>query len=227
MKNTWSQLLFDFYSQLRCPELPAGNECMNPYLESECIVVVKEFLEKHFNDTNERIVLFGINPGRFGAGQTGIPFTDPVALENDLLISNVFDKRTELSSEFIYKCINAFGGPAVFYSKFLISSVYPLGFLKDGKNLNYYELPNAAEFISKSIVKELQKHLAWPIHRRLAFCIGQGENFKVLSHLNKTHQWFDQIRPLPHPRWVMQYRRKQVDQYVNDYVKALSTPFAT
>jgi hypothetical protein len=35
--------------------------------------------------------------------------------------------------------INAYGGPAVFYKRFFIGSVCPLGFVKNGKNINYYD----------------------------------------------------------------------------------------
>ena len=50
----------------------------------------------------QRHLLLGINPGRFGGGVTGIPFTDPIRLQNVCGIENNFEKKQELSSVFIY-----------------------------------------------------------------------------------------------------------------------------
>ena len=56
--------------------------------------------------------------GRFGSGLTGISFTDPQRLKNVLNIDHSFDMRPELSSEFIYEVIEAFGTPKDFFSSF-------------------------------------------------------------------------------------------------------------
>ena len=80
-----------------------------------------DFYEKYYNDNNERYAFFGINPGRFGGGVTGIPFTDPIRLEKICGIPNDFEKKQELSSVFIYDMIDAFGGAAKFYKRFYIS----------------------------------------------------------------------------------------------------------
>jgi len=72
-------------------------------------------------------------------GITGIPFTDPVKLEV-LGIANDFQKKRELSSDFVYQMITAFGGANKFYQTFYISAISPLGFTKDEKNLNYYDV---------------------------------------------------------------------------------------
>ena len=54
--------------------LPKGIRIMNPFSEShETMRVVKEFYNKYYNDENERHLILGINPGRFGGGLTGIP----------------------------------------------------------------------------------------------------------------------------------------------------------
>lgn len=39
--------------------------------------------------------ILGINPGRFGAGTTGIAFIDPIRLENECGINNSFPKKVE------------------------------------------------------------------------------------------------------------------------------------
>ena len=43
--------------------------------------IVETFFYKFYNDTNPRHLIFGINPGRFGAGTTGINFTAPKQLK--------------------------------------------------------------------------------------------------------------------------------------------------
>ncbi len=40
-----------------------------------------------------RYLILGINPGRFGGGITGIPFTDPIRLQNICGIENDFQKN--------------------------------------------------------------------------------------------------------------------------------------
>ena len=53
------------------------------------------------------------------------------------------------------------------------------------------------------------------------YCLGEGENYKYFSRINERHGFFKEIVPLPHPRWVMQYRRKKVKEYVELYVEKL------
>ena len=67
-----------FYQSLSAPHnLPKDIETMNPYTNTKTWAIVEQFYQKYYNDNHLRIALFGINPGRFGAGATGIPFTDP------------------------------------------------------------------------------------------------------------------------------------------------------
>jgi hypothetical protein len=89
----------------------------------------------------------GINPGRFGAGVTGIPFTDTKRLEEKCWLTIEGLTTYEPSSVFVYDVIEAYGGVEKFYSDYYISSVCPLGFVKfneKGKeiNYNYYDSRN-------------------------------------------------------------------------------------
>src|SRR5450432_1175034 len=107
-------------------ELPTGVEVMNPFKEKARFNLCNKFYKKYYNDNNPRNLILGINPGRFGGGMTGIPFTDPVRLGSECGIENNFQKKQELSSVFIYEMIHAFGGPELFYKSFYISSMSPL-----------------------------------------------------------------------------------------------------
>ena len=182
-----------------------------------------KFYKKFFDDVDERTVILGINPGRHGGGITGIPFTDPVKLDQCCNIPNSLNKKPELSADFIYTMIQAYGGPEKFYRKFYFSAISPLGFTKEGKNLNYYDIKELQITIKDFIVESLKKQMTFGIKTSICYCLGEGENFKFLNRLNDELKIFQQIVPLAHPRFIMQYRRKRVGEYVDSYLKALST----
>ncbi len=197
---------------------------MNPYLNEEAYGLCEQFYQKYYNDKKKRTIILGINPGRFGAGLTGIPFTDPVKLEEDCGIANNLKKQRELSADFIYKMIYAFGGIQEFYDQFYFGSVSPLGFTRDGKNLNYYDDMNLQQSLLPFILESIEAQLAFGLNRKVAYCLGEGKNYKFLKQLNQRHQFFDLVIPLSHPRFIMQYRRKTVDRYVDDYLRKLQSP---
>ncbi len=180
------------------------------------------FFTKYFSDSEVRVALFGINPGRFGAGVTGTPFTDPIRLEEVCGISNQFKKRQELSSVFVYDVIASLGGPKPFYSNFYLTSISPLGFIKGGKNYNYYDDGGLKNRVMPLIEFNIEKHLEMGVSREIAFSMGQGKNFAFLQALNDHKKYFKEVRPLPHPRWVMQYRLKRKEEYIRQYVNELS-----
>jgi hypothetical protein len=201
--------------------LPGGTEVMNPYIRKEVRQGVETFYKKYYPGDTPRTFLLGINPGRFGAGITGISFTDPIRLEKVCGIPNPFEKKQEISSVFIYDMIKAYGGPEKFYGNFYITAVCPLGFVKDGKNINYYDVRELQEAVTPFIVSTLREQIAFGANREKAFCIGEGKNYKFLLKLNREHHFFDKILPLPHPRFVMQYRYKKREEYVQRYLEVL------
>jgi len=214
----------DFLAKLKLSiPLPEGIDLLYPFQDPEVARVCNIFYEKFYGSSGKRIFLIGINPGRFGAGITGIPFTDPIRLERECGILNTFNKRSELSSSFIYEMIDAFGGVDVFYNHFFITAVSPLGFVQGGKNLNYYDnrvLQNALEYF---IVESMRKQLEMGGRTDIAFSIGKGKNIAYLQHLNSKYRFFDRIEALPHPRWVMQYRLKRKRQMIDLYLDILSS----
>ena len=220
--KTWAEQLYEFYSSFQPQQkLPNGIQWLYPQKGEEVMTVVKAFLHKYFNDTQERKLMLGINPGRFGAGITGVNFTAAKQLSNDCGIEHPFKAGSELSAEFIYAMIAAYGGPGNFYSHFFIGSVCPLGFVKGGKNINYYDDKELKAAVTHFIVDSIEKQLSFPVDRTQCLCIGGEKNYKYLSGLNEKYQWFTQITPLPHPRFIMQYRRKQLDAFIQLYLDAL------
>lgn len=220
--NTFGDKVLDFLFHLKFPiRLSDGVEVLavhsNPVIQHIC----KQFYQKYYADEQTRHIILGINPGRFGGGITGIPFTDPKRLQEDCGIENDFQKRQELSCVFMYEMMEAFGGVESFYKKFYISAISPLGFVKNNKNLNYYDDKLLFSQIEPFVVDCLVKQLKFGIATNIAYCIGEGENYKYLKKLNAAYNWFEQIIPLAHPRFVLQYKRKFKHDYIKDYVYKL------
>jgi len=202
-------------------KLPDGVEVMNPFNNPITFQFASDFYQKYYNDNNKRKLILGINPGRLGAGLTGIPFTDPVKLEEICNIPNHLQKKIEPSAGFIYDMITAFGGPEKFYNQYFINSVSPLGFIKDGINYNYYDSKELELAVKPFVIDSLNKIISMGIDTEVCFCLGNGKNFKYLKKLNQQHGFFDKVVPLPHPRWIVQYRRKRYDEFIKMYVENL------
>jgi hypothetical protein len=216
--STFGARAFRFYRSLVSPTVPAGIDVMNPYTDARIRRYVREFLRRYFDDNEPRVLAFGINPGRFGAGITGITFTDPVALADLCGITNDLPRRRELSSIFIYEFIERLGGVRRFYSRFFLTAASPLGFTRDGRNLNYYDDPRLARTVTPFIRHSIERQIALGGRRDHAIVLGRGANMNFMSRLNDEHGFFHEIQALEHPRPIMQYRRKHVDQYLSRYV---------
>src|SRR5687768_9696688 len=195
--------VLEYQFSLQAP-FPLSNEVewLVPYEDEETRRVMKEFYNRFYRDNNQRTFILGINPGRFGAGITGVPFTDPIRLEK-LGIENIFQKRQELSSVFVYDMIDMCGGPEKFYSTYYITSLSPLGFVKHGKNYNYYDDRELSMTIRDYIIQNIQTQFAFGADPSVVYCLGQGKNFTYLEGLNKEFKWWERVVPLPHPRWIM------------------------
>jgi hypothetical protein len=219
---TYAALINSFNRKLNIDaKLPKGVEVLNPFQNKVTQALSEEFYIRYYNDSTPRQLIMGINPGRLGSGLTGVPFTDPINLKKFCGIENTLQQKHELSSEFVYKVIEPFGGPELFYNRFYFSSISPLGFTQDGKNLNYYDIKELQSALMPFILSSLNEQLRWGLHREKCFCFGEGKNFEFLKRLNDEHGFFKQIVPLPHPRFIMQYKRKQVAAFVDLYLEKL------
>jgi hypothetical protein len=228
-ENTFASRVYDFYTQLRRPRVPAGVTVMNPYADARVRECLRGFLHKYFGDNNPRVLVLGINPGRFGAGITGVTFADPVALADFCGIETGLPRRRELSSIFVYDFVQRFGGPAVFHRSFFLTAISPLGFTRGGKNLNYYDSPALAKAVTPFIVRSIEQQIALGGRRDHAIVLGTGTNFTFIQRLNAEHGFFAQLHALDHPRFIMQYRRRRLDEYLARYeatFRALVPPAA-
>ncbi|MEI7723661.1 MAG: uracil-DNA glycosylase family protein [Bacteroidota bacterium] len=227
--NTFADRIIAFNKQLDFTgDLPDGIRIMNPYKEDEYIIPVSSgFYRKYYNDCKPRHLILGINPGRFGAGVTGIPFTDPKRLIEKCGLEFQGDLKHEPSSVFVYEVIDAFGGATEFYSKFYINSVCPLGFTAPGPNgkevnYNYYDNTQLTSAVYNFIIDNIQKQIAMGVETDVCFCFGTGKNETFLRKLNDERHFFHKIVALEHPRFVMQYKTKSKQIYIEKYILAFS-----
>lgn len=209
-------------------QLPKDIRVMNPFRDNpEIIPVMQQFYKKFYHDTAPRQMILGINPGRLGSGATGVPFTDTKRMSEKCGIEITGFKSHEPSSVFVYDVIDAYGGVKKFYQQFYIGSVSPLGFTSvqpGGKeiNYNYYDSPALTKAVSQFIVTSIRRQLEWNIDREVCFVMGTGKNAAYFEALNKKEQFFKTVVPLEHPRFVMQYRAKTKDQYIDKYLTAFA-----
>ncbi len=219
---TFDKQILDFYFSLtKKPPLPEGVEAIYPFDNAETKSVMQTFFTQYYNDRKPRTYLIGINPGRLGSGVTGIGFTDAYHLEKYCGIVNSFDKRIEISASFMFEVIEAYGGVEKFYGNFFFTTTMPLGLLKEGKNYNYYDDKETEASLKPFITETLLKQMAFPQAKPNIICVGTGKNLKYLKAFNDTHHCFECIEVLPHPRWVMQYRRKEKEKYIQAYLDVL------
>ena len=120
----FSDKLIQYYLQLKPPEnLPKGIGVLFPQKDPQVKALIKKFYTKYFNDNRPRSLMLGINPGRFGAGITGVNFTAPRQLKENCGIDHHLKLSSELSAEFIYDMINEYGGVKDFYQDWFIGAV--------------------------------------------------------------------------------------------------------
>ena len=212
------------------PQLPEGYAYMNPFANGSALAISSEFYQQYYADSHPRRMILGINPGRHGAGLTGVPFTDSKRL--DILgIDSRGIVSHEPSAVFVYALIDVWGGAAAFYRDFYINSPLPLGLIRHNErgnmvNANYYDHKDITNAVTPLIVESMQSYIAMPLLRDVAWCWGQGQNFAYLQRLNAAHHYFERLVPLPHPRYVIQYKSKEIKRYIRETVETLSVSTA-
>jgi hypothetical protein len=215
---------------LKDAKLPAGVGVLDPFNgdhADEVRRIVTEFHRNFFNDDGPRMLMLGINPGRLGAGSTGLSFTDTKRCESDLLIPVHGIRTHEPSSDFFYRMIRAAGGAERFYQQVYVHAICPLGFVEHGGtgkdiNLNYYDDPALEQAVTPFVEHWLRTLIGCGMRTDVVFCIGTGKNAAFFSKLNERLGLFDRMVALEHPRFVMQYKARQLDVYIDKYVSALS-----
>lgn len=218
---TFADRAIAYYNALEAPaNLPPGIGVMNPYQQPQVRQLVGDFYTKFYDDTNPRVFVLGINPGRFGAGVTGISFTTPQNLRRYCGLENDLRDTPELSSRFIYQVVNAFGGAGEFYGKFFLTSLFPLALTKDAKNYNFYDDRATTDALWPAITETVRTQTHFGHNRRVAVCLGR-KNETYLRRLNEQQGFFDRLVTLDHPRYILQYKSKDAPLYLERYIAAL------
>lgn len=210
-------------------KLPKGVGVLDPFngpYADDVRRIVTTFHRNFFSDDQQRVLMLGINPGRLGAGSTGLSFTDTKRCESDLLIPVNGLRTHEPSSDFFYRMIRAAGGADTFYSQVYVHAICPLGFVKEqvngtAVNLNYYDDKALEQAVTPFVEHWLRTLVGCGMRTDVVFCIGTGKNATYFTRLNERLGLFHRIVALEHPRYVMQYKAKSVDVYIDKYLKAL------
>lgn len=207
--------------------LPNKIEVINPFIQNtEIVTVSSEFYKRFYDDNEKRKLILGINPGRLGSGATGIPFTDTKRLLEIIGLKINSVRTHEPSSVFVYEMIEAFGGTEKFYKQFYINSLSPLGFIQKNPkgnwiNCNYYDNEELFATLRPFIIANLKKQINLGIDTSICFVLGK-KNAKYFKLINDEEKLFESFIVLDHPRYIIQYKSKNKEQYVSDYLEKLS-----
>ena len=206
--------------------LPQGYQFANPFAQGQALTISTDFYKRFYQDKGKRRILLGINPGRHGAGLTGVPFADSKRLEY-MGIDTRGIESYETSAEFVYKVVEAFGGAEAFYKHFYINSPLPLGLLhlnlkNNWVNANYYDSKALTRSVEPLINHAMKHYRQMPLDFSVAYCLGVSENYQYVRKWNETHRLFGKIVALAHPRYVMQYKRRKVGRYIEFYLQQLN-----
>ena len=218
---TISEQVIDFYKDFQPPiGLPNHIHLHNPWDDKDRRAAITEFCNKFYNDSTPRIHLIGINPSKLVKTSTGVNYTDGYALQNRCGIGNDFDKHRELTSEFFYRMSDACGDANKLYSNIFAWALMPFAITSDGLYKNHYD----AE-VASSVDTIIRANLDWlsriPSTGR-AVVLGKGKNAAKFDALVGTSGMYREIIILPHPRWILQYQRKDVDKFIDQYLNALT-----
>ncbi len=225
---TFAKRIIEFSHQLAYTgKLPNGFRVLNPFRDNpETVQVMEQFYRKYYNDNLERRFIVGINPGRLGAGVTGVPFTDTKRLKDICGIEMKSARTHEISSVFVYDMIREYGDVADFYKDFYINSPFALAIVrqqKDGSwtNANYYDSKELFDCLEAYMIETLRQHIALGIDTSKVFILGK-RNADFIQKMNKKANLFNEMVVLEHPRYIQQYKSKEKQLYVDKYLLAFS-----
>ena len=122
--------------------------------------------------------------------------------------------------------VRAAGGAEAFYSRVYVHAVCPLGFVREQPNgtainLNYYDDKALEKAVTPFVEQWLRTLVSCGLRTDVVLCIGTGKNAAYFTKLNERLGLFQHIIALEHPRYVMQYKARSIDQYIDKYLAAL------
>lgn len=206
----------DFYHQITTGNrrhiskelIKEGIEVLSGFIDN--IDIVRDFYKNYYMPVkHQRIVLCGINPGKFGAGKTGVPFLDFKSLSQ--LLSTVNSDENERSAQFIWQIISKFGSQA-FFNQVYLTNISWFGFSRNGKNLNYNEL---SPLLQKEFTKGFADEMII-VNPRIIIPLSIEVN-KTLRTMNLRYKLGKRLK---HPNYYKFPSR--VENGIESYMQAIS-----
>ena len=215
-----AQEYFYFYKTFKerySETLERNVKILSDFLDNKDNII--NFHKKYVEPNSPRVVICGINPGRNGAGLTGIPFIDFESLSN--MLPDIQKKDWEQSAKFFFSVIQEFGIEE-FYKNFHVTNISWFGFsrIDKPKNVNYFEkdiFTEIAIYLIDKFVEEME--LINP-----DYIIPLSKTVKYeLEKLKKQGKIRAEIGTcINHPSWVVTYRRKDLSIWRQKYIDTLS-----
>ena len=87
-------------------------------------------------------------------------------------------------------------------------------------NCNYYDYEALFNSTKEFIITSLKKQIAFGIDTSVVYILGK-KNATFFNRINSEEKLFDRIVVFDHPRYIVQYKSKQKDQYLDEYLRLL------
>ena len=105
-------------------------------------------------------------------------------------------------------------GVEAFFRRFYVTNISAVGYVKNGRNQTYHDLPEAAlRVVERNFMEEMAA-----VQPARMIALGQHPHATVGKLLSSS---VGEIVYLPHPSWIMTYRRREADAWVGRYIDAL------
>jgi len=216
MPETFGSRVMAFYDSLeRFRWATPDVALLSPIADDERRKAMAAFCDKFYSDDEKRVFWLGINPSRVRRTSTGIPYTDGHALVDSCGIQNDFNKSRELTADFFYRFVEAYGGAERFFSRHYAGAAYPLSILRKDKYCNYYDNNLPDEIINS--IPEMIRRQSEIGNRGVLVIIGSGHNAKMLTTINQQLGLFSHVLVVEHPRYIMQYKSAHLASYVEKF----------
>ncbi|WP_410050720.1 uracil-DNA glycosylase family protein [Actinomyces sp. MRS3W] len=211
-------------------QLPNGFKAVNPYAKDRsagaAAALITDFYETFYADCLPRHLILGSSPARRGSAITGVPFAGPEVLSrlNHELAQGY--RVAPASARFLDSVIHSYGGYSAFYQNFLMGFACPIGIISvlEGsreRNANYYDTQPLRRAVDNLLVESFRRQAECGADRSVCYVIGSGSNYKILAELNRDLQCFEELVPLPHPRYVTQYAPSRTAEFADLYLREL------
>src|SRR5690606_17434613 len=102
---------------------------------------------------------------------------------------------------------------------------FPLAIIRKANNgnwvnANYYDDKTLFEMTKDFMIESLKQHISLGLDTSEVYILGK-KNAKFIEKLNQEANLFDKMVVLDHPRYIQQYKFKERELYIDEYILAL------